>query len=553
MRTGAWAAAYERCGRALLMRQARLGHFHADTLKVELNVGYCALRLGQLERAETTLRRVLASLEANPSIGEAHPRVADAHLRLGECLRKQGNVDGAATAFRRCAELRRAKLGDGSAGLIAPLTGLGETLEMAGDGAAADAAYERARAALRASVGDDHIDGVPLFTNLGERALSAGDAPRAETHLQHALAVQTAALGANSDGAARLETQLALVHRARGEWSAAEQRLETALTTRAALHGDGHPDLCKPLLHLAAVLQGALDAGAHPAGRFKLCGRIVSCHRRALAIRQVAFGDEHAKTAEVHLAAAAFARWRGQCGQAERAQRRGLEVLRAVWPPHHPSVEAAISSLASWLAEDARPLPLAKLLRGHCEALEGAMGTGEGAASAVEAEVDGGEEGVADAAVAHGDERRHPAAAARERWFSEYVALLLALGKGRAAAAACERELWSEEERAAALGRVSAEGRASTERRAAAAASVDDGALFLDLTTEGARSPAACPSEVPAVQRAARQLASVYHSLGGRSRERALADLSSRFRLPLPPPSTDEAFEALLPRQLRED
>eukprot|EP00966_Prymnesium_polylepis_P001859 42619-Prymnesium_polylepis.1 len=50
------------------------------------------------------------------------------------------------------------------------------------------------------------------------------------------------------------------------------------------------------------------------------------------------------------------------------------------------------------------------------------MGTGEGAASAVEAEVDGGEEGVADAAVAHGDERRHPAAAARERWFSEYVA-----------------------------------------------------------------------------------------------------------------------------------
>ena len=156
------------------------------------------------------------------------------------------------------------------------------------------------------------------------------------------------------------------------------------------------------------VLVGLIDGGARAAQRYKLCSRAAACHRRALSIRLRAFGEEHAKTAEVYLATAAFCAWRGQRAQADRLQRRGLAVLYAVLPPHHPDVAAALVALLG----GAQPLSRLKLLADHLRRLGEA---GEGADGA--------------------------AAARRQRWVAEYAVALLGARNPRGALAACEAEL----------------------------------------------------------------------------------------------------------------
>ena len=154
-----------------------------------------------------------------------------------------------------------------------------------------------------------------------------------------------------------------------------------------------------------------------------MCSRASGYLRRALSIRLSTFGERSQKTAEVYLAEARFARWRGQRAQAERQQRRAYALLLEALPADHPEVQAALETLLLLLHEGERTSQLLRDLKAYRAALvegprnETAVGSGVGM------------RGDAVSPKVHW------------RWLCEHAFLLVSAANLRGAQTVCEAEL----------------------------------------------------------------------------------------------------------------
>lgn len=276
---------------------------------------------------------------------------------------------------------------------------------------------------LHKSVGEDHPEAIRLLRNVGELQLSRRELDDGRHSFERALELQLAAFGERSDGTAGIRNSLALVHIEQGEWVEAESLLTSALWTRETLHGADHPDLCKPLLNLATTLQALVDGGGREAQRFQMCSRASGYLRRALSIRLSTFGEHSQKTAEVYLAEARFARWRGQRAQAERQQRRAYALLLEVLPASHPEVQAALEQLLLFLHDAERTSQLLRELKSYRAALtEGSLHP-------------------SNMASGMGEREDTESSEVQWRWLCEHVNLLISAANLRGAQAICEAEL----------------------------------------------------------------------------------------------------------------
>ncbi len=74
---------------------------HPDAYRVRLQIGLCALKLGELDRAETELKALLeAVMEASGSYDKEGPLAAQALAGLGEAAVKRGDFEAGMARFR---------------------------------------------------------------------------------------------------------------------------------------------------------------------------------------------------------------------------------------------------------------------------------------------------------------------------------------------------------------------------------------------------------------------------------------------------------------------
>ncbi|MFO7563203.1 MAG: serine/threonine-protein kinase [Enhygromyxa sp.] len=183
-------------GRALAIREAKLGADHPE-VAISLNgIANALLGQGQHEQAEQMARRALAIFETQ--LGPEHLYTAASHNSIGNCLMERGRHigwDDPATArpyfaeaeqhYHKAVDIRAANVGREHPSVALHLHNLGEAQRLQGAHEQAKASFERALAIKREHL-RDHPSVTMTMTGLGRVLLELGELEAARALLEEA-------------------------------------------------------------------------------------------------------------------------------------------------------------------------------------------------------------------------------------------------------------------------------------------------------------------------------------------------------------------------------
>jgi TPR repeat protein/CHAT domain-containing protein len=158
-------------------------------------------------------------------------------------------------------------------------------------------------------------------------------------------------------------SNLAVEYFERGQYGEAEPLLKRALALREAAFGPDHPDLFKGLGQLAAVYSAL--------GRYSEAEPLLT---RALAIGEKAFGPDHPDVAKTIAALAATYIYSGRYSEAEPLFKRAVAALEKALGPDHSDVAIVLGGLADVYIYLGRYNEAEPLLRRALVAVEKAIG-----------------------------------------------------------------------------------------------------------------------------------------------------------------------------------
>jgi tetratricopeptide (TPR) repeat protein len=252
--------------------------------------------------------------------------VADAASFLGQSLYWEGKYRDAATAFRRCSQLRP---DDGTV-----LNNLALSLDGAGDYAAAEPLFRRALAIREKALGPDHPDVATSLDNLAQLLEERGDYAGAEPLYRRALAIDEKALGPDHPDVATRLNDLAMLVQAKGDYAGAEPLYRRALAIFEKALGPDHHLVATDLNNLASLLYAKGDySGPEP------------LLRRALAIDEKVLGPDHPEVATDLNNLAELFRAKGNYAEAEPLFRRALAIDEKALGHDHPVVASCLNNL----------------------------------------------------------------------------------------------------------------------------------------------------------------------------------------------------------------
>jgi len=155
--------------------------------------------------------------------------------------------------------------------------------------------------------------------------------PHAEALLEH-----TKRRAIDALPIALMANQFGLFLLARAAYAQAEPMFRRALAIREKAFGPEHPDVAQSLNSLATFYGGR--------GQY---GKAEPLHQRALAIREKALGPEHPDVAQSLNDLAALYCDQGQYGKAEPLYQRALAIREKALGPEHPDVAQSLRNLAT--------------------------------------------------------------------------------------------------------------------------------------------------------------------------------------------------------------
>lgn len=205
----------------------------------------------------------------------------DALLRLGTLEYDAGNLEEAERLFREALRVRAGSPEANGTALVSTLIALGQVLVARG---AAEDAHDVLTEALRLhdeSGESSNADLVVLLNEMSRLSLAEADYASAEPLLLRVLAIKQAQGDEHPDVATVLAS-LGAIRMALGDLDGAERRFRDALAIRERWLAPTHFSIAATLVQLAdaIALQGKLSES-------------ITCHQRALAIREPMLGAEH--------------------------------------------------------------------------------------------------------------------------------------------------------------------------------------------------------------------------------------------------------------------
>ncbi len=306
--------------------------------------------------------------------------VAQAEFGLGKIAEAQMNGIGAASHYRRAAELNPSIESLYKAAALTKETGeyttalslsirhlaLAETgtafqhtralnlqatlLKLVGRYKEAEPLYRQALKIDQATIGEQHPDYAVHLNNLALLLQSMGHYDEAEPLFRQALKIAQATIGEQHPNYAIRLNNLALLLHSMGRYEEAEPLLRQALKTTQATLGKQHPDYGTRLNGLAMVLLSM--------GRYKEAEPLF---RQALKITQATLGEQHPRYGIGHNNLARLLQAMGRYDEAEPLYRKALEITQAALGEQHPSYAIRLGNLATLLQsmgryDEAEPL-----------------------------------------------------------------------------------------------------------------------------------------------------------------------------------------------------
>jgi tetratricopeptide (TPR) repeat protein len=319
-RTGDPAAASALIARARILAE-RTGTDPGELADVLVVEGELYRDLGDLERADRTLRRAAAVADGLPDSPEAAWLRVRARTVLGGVHRAQGRHTKAVRMLRRTLELAETRFGPDSAEVVAVLNELAVAFAHVGDLAEAEQLYLTTLGILERTVGPDHPEVATVHRNLGELACAFGDLAVAEALTRSAIAIREGSLGPGHATVADDRAALAAILVEMGRHEEAEALLREVLAVVERVHGPEHLEAGFVLHNLAAAVQQRGNLA-----------EAESLYRRALAIKEAALGPGHPDLAPTLHNLAAVCAALGTRAEAERLLHRSRAVLGGTTP-----------------------------------------------------------------------------------------------------------------------------------------------------------------------------------------------------------------------------
>jgi serine/threonine-protein kinase len=217
--------------RALPVFRRDLGERHIAVLIFTTASGRAQRVLGELDRAEATLRSSIGMHReaGGPSIG-----LANALTGLADVLRDRGDWAGAERAYREVLGIRRS-IGAAKAEVAVTLTSIAALRSRQGALAEADSLYAEAIPELVTQLGPDHIDAAYALAGLGSLRLLQGRVVAADTLLGRTMVRARAALPSGHPGLVEFLVPLARLEQRRGNRRTADAHLREAWRILAAV------------------------------------------------------------------------------------------------------------------------------------------------------------------------------------------------------------------------------------------------------------------------------------------------------------------------------
>jgi non-specific serine/threonine protein kinase/serine/threonine-protein kinase len=277
-REGRLDAALAAFTRALAIRERVFGPEHALTAQVLKNMGLVYVLQGDYLEGRRTLERTLAIEQK--TVGPEHPQAAWTELRLGALHARLNELDAAEASYRRgVASFEKAR-GAGTNDLVSGVRGLAEVALRRGRLAEAETLMARALTLVE--------NGNPKNPELPPTLTAAARLRLRQRRYADAQAALDRARPLQPPGHPGLVATLVLagdVQAAQGEFTAAESSYREALAIAEKAHGPTHPDTAEALHGLGV----ALDRQGRAA-------EAADCLERALAIRNKLLGPRHPDT-----------------------------------------------------------------------------------------------------------------------------------------------------------------------------------------------------------------------------------------------------------------
>ncbi|KFE63733.1 CHAT domain-containing tetratricopeptide repeat protein [Hyalangium minutum] len=319
---------------ALTLREAVLVATHPDIASCLTLMGELQVRQGEMDAAESLLKRALAIREA--ALRPGHPDVAEPLHQLALLYRLQGLFDQARPLYQRALAIREAALGPNHPDVAQSLNGLADLYENQGLYGQAEPLYQRALAIREAALDPNHPDVASSLNNLAILYMDLGLPSQAEPLYQRARAILEGRLGKSHPHVAVILSNLGGIYLHQGLYGRAEPILQRALAIRESVLGVNHPDVAEILFNLGNLYK-----------RQGLYSRAEPLYQRSLSIVEKVLGPSHPFFANSLNNLANLYTVQGLYGQAEPLYQRALSIQEAALGSSHTDVASSLNNLAN--------------------------------------------------------------------------------------------------------------------------------------------------------------------------------------------------------------
>jgi len=327
-----------------------------EALTMKANLGSVLLDRGEAEKAEKTLREVLA--DRRRILGEKHTQVPLTISALSLAVAAQGRYAEAEQLQRESLERRRALLGDDNYETRTSVRRLAGILVEEGALREAESLYRGAFE--KGSTDENAFERALWFSGLGAIFFQEGRAAEAEALYQKALDAVALGGGKDSIREARYLTRYGEIETGRRNYDAAAKSLQDALAIYQSKAGVS-PDEASDVRFQMAKLAGAQGHGKEADAAFR---EVLDADRAATPV--------HPLSAASHMLG--YAEFLDDAARSEALARQALEIRTRILPPDFWSIAEARAVLAGALARQGRGAEARPMATGACQVLIGKLG-----------------------------------------------------------------------------------------------------------------------------------------------------------------------------------
>ena len=263
---------------------------------------------------------------------------------IGQLYQSLGRSEDAYAAFERALDLRRRARGPDGLEVAGTLLQLADPLIGLGRYAAADSAVHQALSIQERHLGLANPTVAATFHQMAVVSAYRHRLAAAEAYERRAVAIRERALGLDDSLSADSHLSLGGVLQREGRTADAEREYRRALVS---YEGAAVPDLARvadAVAHIAYVLDGRPERD----------GEAELWYRRALALRERAYGNGHPMVAAAMSDLSEFLSRHGKSAEAITLARQHLEIMRRVYGAEHPIVAGALSASGTSLYQAGR-------------------------------------------------------------------------------------------------------------------------------------------------------------------------------------------------------